>query len=56
MLKFKKLWNLTNASAVIVTDAIALEPREGKAIIKVKNADLAMAKLLEEFKTDSPHF
>jgi len=54
--KFKKFWNSTNASAVIVNDTIELELRDNKAIIKVKNADLAMAKLLENFTTDSPAF
>jgi len=54
--KFKKYWNSTNASAVVVNDTIALDSRENKAIIKVKNADLAMAKLLENFTVESPTF
>jgi UDP-3-O-[3-hydroxymyristoyl] glucosamine N-acyltransferase len=55
-IKFKKYWNSTNASAVIVNDTIELESRENIGIIKVKNADLAMAKLLENFTVEPPAF
>ena len=54
--KFAKLWSNSNASAAIVDEKIELEPGENKAFIKVKNADLAMAKLLEAFQPEAPHF
>ena len=40
-------WQTSNASAAIINSDIALEPGDGKAFIKVKNADIAMAEILE---------
>jgi len=54
--KYARLWRESEASAVIVNDTINIEPRENKALIKVKDADLAMAKLLEVFNPKSPVF
>ncbi|MFT6755835.1 MAG: UDP-3-O-[3-hydroxymyristoyl] glucosamine N-acyltransferase [Urechidicola sp.] len=54
--KFARLWEISNASAAIVDEKIELLPGEGKSFIKVKNADLAMATLLEAFEPDSPSF
>jgi UDP-3-O-[3-hydroxymyristoyl] glucosamine N-acyltransferase len=54
--KFARLWENSNASAAIVDEKIELLPGEGKSFIKVKNADLAMATLLEAFEPDSPSF
>lgn len=47
--KYAKLWSNSKASAAIVNANIDLESSKNKAVIKVKNADLAMAKLLEAF-------
>lgn len=54
--KFARLWQTSNASAVIVDEKITIEPRENKALIKVKNADLAMAIILETFQPEAPYF
>ncbi len=47
--KFVKAWESSAACAAIVNEDIAIEPGEGKAIIKVKDADIAMAEVLEMF-------
>jgi len=44
------------ACAAIVNQEFDLEPGENRALIKVKNADLAMAKLLEMYVPESPAF
>ncbi|MGB0891361.1 MAG: UDP-3-O-(3-hydroxymyristoyl)glucosamine N-acyltransferase [Flavobacteriaceae bacterium] len=54
--KFAKLWGNSNASAAIVDEKIDVEPGNNKALIKVKNADLAMAMLLEAFLPEAPNF
>ncbi len=54
--KYARKWDASNASVAIVTKSIELEPKESAALIKVANADLAMAKLLEVFSPESPHF
>ncbi len=54
--KFARLWKNSKACATIVNDNLEIEPGENRALIKVKNADLAMAKLLEVFELESPSF
>ncbi|OAD44766.1 UDP-3-O-(3-hydroxymyristoyl)glucosamine N-acyltransferase [Polaribacter atrinae] len=54
--KYARLWENSNASAAIVYEGINIVPEEGKAFIKVKNPDLAMAVLLEAFEPESPCF
>ncbi len=54
--KYSKFWASSKACIAIINDDIALEPGENKAFIKVKNADIAMAELLELFIPDSPVF
>ena len=54
--KYAKFWSDSNASVAIINDNIDLEPGDNRAFIKVKNADLAMAKLLEAFQPDTPVF
>tara|TARA_R110001583_G_scaffold123082_1_gene274383 strand:- start:4173 stop:5165 length:993 start_codon:yes stop_codon:yes gene_type:complete len=54
--KFIHLWKTSKASVAIVNDNLSIEPEENRAIIKVKNADLAMAKILELFNPSSPDF
>ena len=48
--KYSRLWPESNATVAIVNENLKVEPGEGRVFIKVKNADLAMARLLEEFK------
>ena len=54
--KYIPLWKTSKACAAIVNETIEIEPSENRALIKVKNADLAMAKLLEVFEPAPPQF
>ncbi len=54
--KYIKLWEASRACAAIVNADIQIEPGENKAFIKVKNADIAMAELLELFIPEPPVF
>jgi UDP-3-O-[3-hydroxymyristoyl] glucosamine N-acyltransferase len=54
--KYTHLWQTSNASAVIINDGIAVEVPFNKAVIKVKNADLAMAQVLDLFADALPQF
>jgi len=54
--KYSHLWKTSKASIAIVNDNLTVEPEENRALIKVKNADLAMAKILELFNPSSPEF
>ncbi len=54
--KYARLWGTSEASVAVIDEKIVLEPGEGKALIKVKNADLAMAIILELFTPEPPHF
>jgi UDP-3-O-[3-hydroxymyristoyl] glucosamine N-acyltransferase len=54
--KYVKLWENSKASAAIVNDNLKIEPGENRALIKVKNADVAMAKVLELFSLPAPVF
>ncbi|MGL2993639.1 UDP-3-O-(3-hydroxymyristoyl)glucosamine N-acyltransferase [Flavobacterium sp. TSSA_36] len=54
--KYEKQWSTSNASAAIVNEDISIEPGENKAFIKVKNAELAMAQLLNLFAPEAPKF
>lgn len=54
--KYAKLWANSSASAAIINDSIELEPGEGRSFIRVKNADLAMAMILELFNPEPPGF
>jgi|WP_321248067.1 UDP-3-O-[3-hydroxymyristoyl] glucosamine N-acyltransferase len=54
--KYAAMWADSNASLAISNDNIDLEPGDNRVIIKVKNADLAMAKLLEVFTPEAPVF
>ena len=54
--KYAALWADSKAALAIVNDTLDLEPGENRVLIKVKNADLAMAKLLEAFTPEPPHF
>ena len=54
--KYALLWETSKASIAIINENISLNPGANRALIKVKNADLAMAKLLELFDRGSPSF
>ena len=54
--KYLKLWETSKASAAIVNDNLTVETSDNRALIKVKNADLAMAKVLELFNPAPPVF
>ncbi len=54
--KYAALWPNSKASAAIVAEGISVEPGVDRALIKVKNADLAMAKVLAAFEPPAPEF
>ncbi len=54
--KYAKLWENSNASAAVIDEKIALEPGANRVLIKVQNADLAMAQILELFDPGLPAF
>ncbi len=54
--KYAKLWETSKACAAVINANIDLEPGENKAFIRVKNADIAMAELLELFVPAAPVF
>ena len=54
--KYVHLWKTSKASVVIINDNLSIEAEENRALIKVKNADLAMAKILELFNPSPPEF
>ena len=54
--KYIKQWEDSKACAALVNDNLTVEPGKNRALIKVKNADLAMAKILELFNPPAPEF
>jgi len=54
--KYARLWETSKASAAIVDEKLTIEPGENRAFIRVKNADLAMARILEMFDPGPPQF
>lgn len=54
--KYVRLWETSKACAAIVNESLEIVAGENRALIKVKNADLAMAKLLEAFDPGLPQF
>jgi len=54
--KYIKQWEVSKASAAVVDEKLKVEPGENRALIRVKNADLAMAKILEMFDPGIPQF
>ncbi len=54
--KYVRLWENSKACAAVADEKLTIEPGENRAIIKVKNADLAMAKILEMFDPGAPQF
>ena len=54
--KYVSLWKDSKASVAIINENLKAEPGENRALIKVENADLAMAKVLEAFNPEPPVF
>ncbi len=54
--KYISQWKNSRASVAIVNDNLDVQPDNNRALIKVKNADLAMAKVLEAFQPETPVF
>ncbi len=54
--KFARLWETSKACAAIVDEHLTIEPGENRALIKVKNADLVMARILKIFDPGPPKF
>ena len=54
--KYISKWKDSKASAAIVNTNLTIESEENRALIRVKNADLAMAKVLEAFTPEPPVF
>jgi UDP-3-O-[3-hydroxymyristoyl] glucosamine N-acyltransferase len=52
--KYLSLWEGSNACVALISKNFVLEPGEGRALIRVEDADLAMARLLELFQLDPP--
>lgn len=54
--KYERFWKDSKASAALVGGDSNIEPGDNRAFIKVKNVDLAMAKILELFNPPAPIF
>ena len=54
--KYAKYWIDSKACAALVAENSTIEPGDNRAFIKVKNVDLAMAKVLELFEPSTPVF
>jgi len=53
--KYARQWPNSKACAAVVNANVKCEPGDGRALIRVKNADLAMAQILEMFDPGPPH-
>ena len=54
--KYVKYWEGSKASVALIGSNLTIEPGNNRAFIKVKNVDLAMAKILELFNPPAPVF
>ena len=54
--KYEKFWADSKSAAALVSQNSTLEPGENRALIKVKNVDLAMAQILELYNPPAPVF
>ena len=52
--KYIKLWDQSNASAAIVNDNLDIEPGKDRALVRVADADLAMALVLQMYEPEPP--
>ncbi|MEA3231615.1 MAG: UDP-3-O-(3-hydroxymyristoyl)glucosamine N-acyltransferase [Thermodesulfobacteriota bacterium] len=53
--KYIKLWDQSRALAAIVTDGLDAEPGKGRALVRVADADLALAQVLQLFEPEPPN-
>ena len=49
-----KLWEQSRASAAIINDNLDVEPGQGRALIRVADADLALAQVLQLYEPEPP--
>jgi len=54
--KYIKHWVNSKASVAVVNENLKIEESDNRAIIKVKNAELAMASILQAFSPEPPKF
>jgi len=54
--KYVKFWSDSKACAAFIDYNVTINPGDNRAFIKVKNVDLAMAKVLDIFNLPSPIF
>jgi len=52
--KYIKLWDQSHASAAIVNDFLDIEPGKNRALMRVADADLALASALQLFEPEPP--
>jgi UDP-3-O-[3-hydroxymyristoyl] glucosamine N-acyltransferase len=52
--KYVKLWDSSRASAAIVNEGFDVHPGQNRALVRVANADLAMAQVLQMFAPPAP--
>jgi len=52
--KYIKLWDQSRASAAIVNNSLDIEPGENRALVRVADADLALASALQLFEPEPP--
>jgi UDP-3-O-[3-hydroxymyristoyl] glucosamine N-acyltransferase len=52
--KYIKLWDQSHASAAIVNDILDIEPGKNRALVRVADADLALASVLQLFEPSPP--
>ena len=52
--KYLKLWDQSRASAAIVNANLDIDPGQGRALIRVADADLALAEVLQLFEPAPP--
>jgi len=52
--KYLNLWDRSGASAALVSDGFELEPGPGRTLVRVADADLALAQVLHLFAPDPP--
>jgi len=52
--KYIKLWDQSRASAAIVNNSLDIEPGENRAFVRVGDADLALASVLQLFEPEAP--
>jgi len=52
--KYIKLWDQSRASAAIVNNSLDIEPGENRAFVRVGDADLALASVLQLFELEAP--